>query len=219
MTAVGQRFEVFAPATVANVGPGFDCFGFSLGEPGDTVSVAVTDTPGVRITDLQCDFGDLPIQAELNTAGRAAIHIWSSAPETAAKHGLDMTLHKGLPLCSGLGSSAASAVAGAVAAMHALAASTGAQYDPQKVLDAAFDGESLASGTPHADNIAPALYGGFTIVQSAHPLRIARFEPSLPCRVALVTPDWEISTKHARVILPTRSPCATPYPTGPTQHP
>ena len=194
--------SVFAPATIANIGPGFDCFGLSLGEPGDIVRARVVAEPGVRIVAIRCDDGALPYDAPLNTAGKAAMAILAEQPEWSATNGLELKLEKGLPVCSGLGSSAASAVAGAMAAMLAVSRASGCAYDRQRVLRAAIDGEAVASGARHADNVAPALLGGFTIVQSLDPLRIVRLEPVLPCRVSTVTPELAIATKAAREILP-----------------
>lgn len=193
---------VFAPATIANIGPGFDCFGLSLGEPGDIARARVVAQPGVRIVAIDGDNGALPYEAPRNTAGMAALSILSAEPAWAANHGLELRLEKGLPACSGLGSSAASAVAGAMAAMLAVCKTVGRPYDRQLVLRAAIDGEAVASGARHADNVAPALFGGFTIVQSLDPLNIVRLEPALPCHVATVTPELAIATKAARDILP-----------------
>jgi len=205
MTApdAGRWFNVFAPASVANVGPGFDCFGFSLGEPGDVVRARVVGEPGVRIVAIRgSDDSPLPFEPERNTAGRAALSILAGDPDFAAHRGLELEIDKELPPCSGLGSSAASAVAGAVAAMLALGEATDVAYDRARVLEAALDGEEVASGSRHGDNVAPSLLGGFTIVQSVDPLNVARFEPALPCRVAIVVPRLSIATKQAREALP-----------------
>jgi homoserine kinase len=203
---IPREFRVFAPATVANVGPGFDCFGFSLGEPGDTVTGRLSETPGVRIVEIIGDEGKLPVETERNAAGKAAMAIWNNEPTLASRYGLELTLEKGLPLCSGMGSSAASAVAGAVVAMLAAGTLTGRQYDRQRALEAALAGEAVAAGAPHADNVAPCLLGGFTIVQSNQPLRIARFEPTLKCHIVLVKPDFDLPTKQARELLPAQVP-------------
>jgi homoserine kinase len=202
VSAAGDWVSVFAPATIANVGPGFDCFGISLGEPGDIVRARVVAEPGVKITAIRGDGGALPYEAERNTAGQAALAILAGEGEWAARHGLELEIEKGLPAGSGLGSSAASAVCGAVAAMLAVGHATGSVYNRDRVLFAAVDGEAVASGAWHADNVAPALFGGFTIVQSLDPLNVVRLEPLLPCRVAVVTPDFVVETKRAREALP-----------------
>jgi homoserine kinase len=190
------------------VGPGFDCFGFSLGEPGDTVWARVVDEPGVRIREIHGDGGRLPLETAQNCAGRAAQAIWEAEGAFARTHGLELIVEKGLPLCAGLGGSAASAVAGAMAAMLAVGDAAGSPYDRDRVLQAALLGEAVAAGAPHADNVAPALLGGFTIVQSTAPLNIARFEPALPCHAAVVTPEFEVPTKAAREALPRHVPLA-----------
>lgn len=198
--------RVFAPATVANVGPGFDCFGFSLGHPGDVVAARCSDRPGVRILEVTGDGGVLPRETERNTAGRAALSIWQALPRGLGELGLELIVEKGLPLFSGLGSSAASAVAGAVAAALIAHEVGGVPYDRDRVLRAALDGEAVASGARHADNVAPALLGGFTIVQSNDPLNVARFEPLLPLHVAVVSPDLHVATEQARAVLPQQVP-------------
>jgi len=206
VAALSGWIGVFAPASVANVGPGFDCFGFAVDRPGDTVHARIVDHPGVHIAQINNDAGRLPLQAELNTAGKAAQAVLAEYLDLAENYGIELIIDKGLPLCSGLGSSAASAVAGAVAAMLAIGAYDGRPYDDALVLRAALDGEAVAAGAVHADNVAPALLGGFTLVQSRSPLNVVRLEPRLNLRAALVTPAIEISTKQARAILPERVP-------------
>jgi len=198
----------FAPASVSNVGPGFDCFGFALDAPGDTVHVRAATDPGIRIVEIAARGAALPTDPARNTAGVAAAALWNAHPEIAAAHGLEMRIEKGLPACSGLGSSAASAVAGAHATMQLLGRLAGIPFDRERVLDAALAGEGMASGQRHADNVAPSLLGGFTIVLSADPPRIERLEPALACRVAVVLPDMEIATDTARSVLPARVPLA-----------
>jgi len=197
-----ERVGVFAPATVANVGPGFDCFGFALADAGDIVHARLTDQPGVHIACIVNDDGRLPLSAETNTAGKAAQTVWQQAPDLAKTHGLELEIVKGLPLSAGLGGSAASAVAGAIAAMHLVAQMSALPYNDELVLQAALTGEMVASGSRHADNVAPALYGGFTIVQANDPPHIARFIPQLDLHVAAVTPAIAVSTKAAREALP-----------------
>lgn len=198
--------SVFAPATVANVGPGFDCFGFALAGAGDTVHARLTDEPGVHIARIANDDGRLPLPAAENTAGKAAQTVWQQAPDLSKSHGLELEIIKGLPLSAGLGGSAASAVAGAVAAMHLVAQLSARPFDDDLVLQAALTGEMVASGSRHADNVAPALYGGFTVVQANEPPHIARFIPQIELHVAAVTPAIAVSTKAAREALPKMIP-------------
>jgi len=201
MNVPGEWIGVYAPATVANVGPGFDCFGFSLGEPGDVVRARVCDEPGVRIVAIDGDDGALPRETERNTAGVAAWTVWRQLPAVASI-GLELMIEKGLPLCGGLGGSAASAVAGAVAAMRAGERQAGLPYRLDLVWQGALAGEALASGSIHGDNVAPSLLGGFTIVRTTAPLNGARFEPKIACRVVLVTPHMSMPTREARTALP-----------------
>jgi homoserine kinase len=205
MSAARGWISVYAPATVANVGPGFDCFGFSLGEPGDIVRARLSGEPGVRIVAINGDDGALPLEPERNTAGVAALTILRGLP-AAAKFGVELSIDKGLPPCSGLGSSAASAVAGAMATMRALEQQAGLPYDLDLVWQGALAGEALASGSFHGDNVAPALLGGFTIVQAVNPLNVGRFEPAITLRVALVMPKLLIPTIEARAVLPKEVP-------------
>lgn len=192
--------RVRAPATVANVGPGYDCFGFALEGLGDMVTARRVEGEGVRIVEIRGDGGQLPREASKNTAGRAAQSVWSD-PRLGGL-GLELTIEKGLPLFSGLGSSASSAVAGALAAMTLRCEVTGESCERDLVLAAALDGEELASGCRHADNVAPALLGGFTVVQSSAPVRVGRFVPALPLAVSVVMPELRISTREAREVLP-----------------
>lgn len=192
-----------APATVSNVGPGFDAFGFALDAPADRVTARVVDRPGVVVTDIAGDGGRLPRDTHRNTASVAAARVWAHHADLAARCGLDLSIAKGLPLGSGLGSSGASAAAGAAVAA-ALAADAGFETHPDVVLDAALAGEAVACGARHGDNVAPALLGGFVIVTSVDPPRVARFEPALDLHVAVVTPDLELPTRDARAVLPAK---------------
>ncbi len=105
------RVRVFAPATVSNVGPGFDVLGFALHRPGDTVEAELTATPAVDLVEVTGDEGLLPVDAARNAASVAASRVLESVP-AARPAGIRLRLHKGMPLASGLGSSGASAAAG-----------------------------------------------------------------------------------------------------------
>jgi len=166
---------------------------------GDTVEARRTDTPGVRIVAMTGEKENIPTDPARNCAGRAAETVLKQLKGKAAKEaGLEMKLHKGLPQGSGLGSSAASAVGGAVAA-HLL---FGSAVGSNMLLEAALDGEVLASGGRHADNLAASLLGGFTIVRCHEPLDVIRLElPSL-MRFVVVLPAMEIETRYARSVLP-----------------
>ncbi len=192
--------NVFAPATVANLGAGFDVLGVALEGPGDTVRARrLPDGAGVVIAEMTGDAGGIPAEVSKNCAGRAAqavIEQLGGKPARVA--GIELRIHKGLPRGSGLGSSAASAVAGAVAA-HLL---HGSRLGNNALLAAALEGEVVASGGRHADNLAPALLGGFTIVRSHDPLDVIRLEVPSTVRFVLVLPQMEIETRYARSLLP-----------------
>jgi homoserine kinase len=190
-----NSISVFAPATVANVACGFDIFGFAVANPGDKVTLTVRDEPGVRITDIIGDEGRLPRETTRNTAGIAIQTYLQHIGRTDV--GLDIVLHKQMPLGSGLGSSAASAVAGVFAINELL----GRPLPTMKLLPFAMEGERLACGSAHADNVAPSLLGGFVVIRSYHPLDVIRIETPAILFCTLVHPDIEVNTKDARFIL------------------
>ncbi|CCH55294.1 homoserine kinase [Fibrisoma limi BUZ 3] len=190
-----KSISVFAPATVANVACGFDIFGFAVANPGDQITLTASDQPGVRITDIIGDEGRLPREAERNTAGIAIQTYLQHIGRTDV--GVDAVLHKQMPLGSGLGSSAASAVAGVFAINEML----GRPLPTVELLPFAMEGERLACGSAHADNVAPSLLGGFVVVRSYSPLDVIRIETPAALYCTLVHPDIEVNTKDARFIL------------------
>ncbi len=157
----------FAPATVSNVAAGFDVLGFALDEPGDVVAAELRDEPGVAIVDITGDGGRLTRDAAKNTAG-AAVEALLALLGTS--RGIVLTIHKGLPLASGVGSSGASAVAAVVAVNELL----GRPASLDLVFRAAMAGERAGCGAAHPDNVAPALFGGFVLARSADPPDIVR---------------------------------------------
>jgi homoserine kinase len=183
----------FAPATVSNVACGFDVLGFALASPGDEVTARRIPT-GVNIDDIAGDDGRLPRDAARNTAGVAAQALLTSAGE---RRGVALSIRKGLPLASGLGGSAASAAA-AVVAVDAL-------FDlhaPLETLVAcALEGERLGAGSAHADNIAPAICGGFVLVRHPNPPDIIRLPVPQGLVAVVIHPDLEIETAKARALL------------------
>ncbi len=195
--------KVFAPASIANLGPGFDSLGVALEGLGDVVQARRTDRPGVALVEITGEKENIPTDPDRNCAGRAAGSVLDQLKGKAAKEaGLEMRLHKGLPQGSGLGSSAASAVGGAVAA-HLL---FGSALGSNKLLEAALEGEVLASGSRHADNLAASLLGGFTIVRSHAPIDVIRLELPSAMRFVVVLPGMEIETRFARSVLPEMIP-------------
>jgi homoserine kinase len=191
--------KVFAPASIANLGPGFDALGVALEGLGDVVQARRTERPGIALVEMTGEKENIPTDPAKNCAGRAAESVLKQLKGKAAKEaGLEMKLHKGLPQGSGLGSSAASAVGGAVAA-HLL---FGSALGSNTLLEAALEGEVLASGSRHADNLAASLLGGFTIVRSHAPLDVIRLELPSAMRFVVVLPGMEIETRFARSVLP-----------------
>lgn len=192
--------KVFSPASVSNVGPGFDSFGFALEEPGDVIEVRTNKTGEVRIKNITGDNGRLPRDAKENTA---SVAVSSLLKKLNADFGVDLIIRKKMPFASGLGSSAASSV-GAAFAVNCLLKNPLSKDD---LIFHALDGEKISSGSiAHADNVAPALYGGFTIVRSLDPMSIVNiaFPEELSCMI--IFPHMEIKTKEARKILPVKVP-------------
>lgn len=189
----------FAPATVSNVACGFDVLGFSLDAPGDEVTAEWTTGTGVRIADITGDGGRLPRDAARNTAGVAAQSLLAFLGE---RRGVALRIAKGLPLSSGLGGSAASAVA-AVVAVDAL---LGASSSADRLIACALDGERLGAGSSHADNVAPCVCGGLILVRTQTPPDILRLPVPDGLTAVVVHPDLEIETAKARTLLGTTVP-------------
>jgi len=188
---------VHAPATIANLGCGFDVLGLALTAPYDVVRISRSATPGVQIRHL--DHYNLPTDPTRNVAGGALLTLLKHAP---AGTGFAVEITKGIMPGSGVGSSAASA-AGAVVGANTL---LGNMFTPMQLVDFAMDGEAVASGARHADNIAPAIYGGFTLVRSVAPTLDVVPLPAPPLWVTVVHPQIEVKTADARKVLPTSVP-------------
>ena len=197
-TSRGVR--AFAPATVANLGSGFDVLGLALFEPGDTVIARRVSGTGVRITAIHGDGGRLSADVEKNTAGIAALRTLERAGIAA---GIELELHKGLPLGSGLGSSGASAAAAAYAVNVLL----GSPLRKAELLGPCVEAEAAVAGR-HADNVAPALLGGLILVRSLDPPDLVRLPVPEGLTVAVGTPRHEVSTRDARAALPAGVPLA-----------
>ncbi len=191
----------FAPATVLNVACGFDVLGFALESPGDEVTAAFDEGTAVRIAGILNDDGRLPRDARRNTAGIAAQAVLARAND---RRGVALTVRKGLPLSSGLGGSAASAVA-AVVAVDAL---IGSRLPLGELFACAFEGERDGAGSAHGDNIAPSLYGGFVLVRQAVPPDIVRLPSPADLVAVVVHPHLEIETARARALLGDTVPLA-----------
>lgn len=189
-----QKVQAFAPATMANMGIGFDIMGLAFQSLGDVVEVARHDKPEVVIVDIEGDDGKLPRDAHKNTA---TVAIMAYLKEIGCDDGFAVTIKKGLPLGSGLGSSASSAVAGVVA-INAL---LGYPMKKEDLLPACMEGEALVSGY-HADNIAPCLLGGLLLVDGITADCVLRLPVRDDMHFALVTPHISVLTSEARAVLP-----------------
>lgn len=195
-----QEVRVFAPATVANVACGYDVLGFAINAPGDEVVVRHSSKPGLRITKITGDDGKLPKTVDGNTAGVAALDLLRHLGMT--DRGIEMEIHKKMPFGSGLGSSAASAVAG----VYAVNKLIGEPLSKKQLLPFAMTGEASADGAYHADNVGPSLLGGIVFIRSNLELDIAQIPVPKELYAAVVHPDIEILTKVAREILPKEIP-------------
>jgi homoserine kinase len=189
-----DSIQVFAPATVANVACGFDIFGLAVDNPGDEVIVRRRQDSKIVITNITGDNGKLPYDPEKNTVSVPILNYLKSIHSTA---GFDIELHKKMPLGSGLGSSSASSVAGVFAVNELL----NRPLSSKELLPFSMEGERIACGSAHADNVAPALMGGFVVVRSYSPLDIFKVPTPENLYVTIVHPDIEVNTKDARYIL------------------
>jgi homoserine kinase len=192
--AARERATAFAPASVGNVAIGFDILGFSVEALGDRVSVARAPAPGVAIRAVRGIAGDLPHEPRDNTAGRALLALLEAVQPG---FGFMLEIDKGIPLGSGLGGSAASAV-GAVVAANALLP---APCSLEELLKFAMAGEAVASGARHVDNIAASLYGGLVLTVGIDEPRVKQIPVPAGIRAIIVHPHMFLATAAARAIL------------------
>ena len=188
----------FAPATVANLGLGFDVLGLAIAGVGDTVTARLSAGIDVTIREVTGDGGALPHETEKNTAGVAAVATLKLA---GVRIGVELDVHKGLPLGSGLGSSAASAAAAALAVNLLI----GSPMRKTELIGPCIEAEAAVSGR-HADNVAPAMLGGLVMVRSVDPLDLVRLPVPDGLMLAVVTPRFELQTRKARQVLPRQIP-------------
>lgn len=189
-----DSIKVFAPATVANVTCGFDILGFAVDQPGDEIILKKNNEGKVQIKEIKGDGGALPLDPDKNTSG---VVIKMFLEDLGSHQGVDIYLEKKMPLGSGLGSSAASSVA----AIFAINEMMGKPKKLEELLPYAMEGERVACGAAHADNVAPGLYGGFVIIRSYDPLDVIRLKTPDDLFATLVHPHIEVKTKDAREIL------------------
>ena len=207
------RVRVFAPATVSNLGPGFDVLGLALQQPGDLVEAELHDEPGVKIVTVTGAGDALTTDPTRNVVGIAAADVLrrlqdkvqgpaasgqSQGPRSGV--GVRLWLHKQMPLASGLGSSAASSVAGALAVNELF----GGGLSRRELVASALEGERAASGAPHADNAAPSLLGGIVLIRSYDPLELVSLPIPPELRVVVVHPHCEVATASARALVSKR---------------
>jgi homoserine kinase len=184
----------FAPASSGNVAIGFDILGFAIDALGDRVTVSRTARPGVTISGVTGVAGELPNNPTQNTAGQSLLAMQEALQPG---FGFAMRIDKGIPLGSGLGGSAASAV-GAVVAANAL---LGAPCGQLELLKFAMQGEAVASGSLHVDNIAPSLFGGLVLTVGIDQPRVKRIPVPELIRAVIVHPHMFLATRQARAIL------------------
>ena len=191
-----NEIRVLAPATVSNVVCGFDCLGFALSAPYDEMTVRIIAEQTVKIINRD-DF-DLPTDPEKNVAGKALLSMMRAIGED---FGFEVEITKHIKPGSGIGSSAASAAGAAVAANELL----NRRFSRTELVEFAMDGEEIASGARHADNVAPCVFGGFVLVRSTNPVDVVALRCP-PMFATVIHPQIEIKTSEARKILPAQIP-------------
>lgn len=187
-----NKTSAFAPATVANLACGFDVIGLALETIGDTVTLRISDKPGIVIKSITGDGGKLPKEPEKNTA---TIAIREFMEELGTEYGLEVDIQKGIPLASGLGSSAASAAA-AIFACNEL---FGSPFTKEELLPFALESEKQMTGAAHADNIAPSLFGGVALIRDREIMSLPYPEDLI---IIVAHPHFELNTKESRKALP-----------------
>ncbi|MFS4493930.1 homoserine kinase [Maribacter sp. 2308TA10-17] len=188
------KIKIFCPATIANISCGFDVLGVALDSVGDEMVVRKTSEKGIRITKLKGQ--DLPMETLKNVAGVAGLALLE---ESDYQGGFEIEIYKNIKAGSGIGSSAASST-GAVWAMNEL---LGKPFTTIDLVKFAMEGERLASGVAHADNVAPALFGGFTLVRSYEPLDVIPIPSPEELYATVIHPQIEVKTSDSRKILKT----------------
>lgn len=197
ITNIMEQLKIFSPATIANISCGFDVLGLALDTVGDEMTIRKVSKKGVRITKIIGQ--NLPLETHKNVAGVAALALLA---ETESEVGFEIEIDKRIKPGSGIGSSAASS-AGAVWAINEL---LGKPFGVTDLVRFAMEGERLATGVAHADNVAPALFGGFTLVRSYSPLDIISINTPSELYATVIHPQIEVKTSDAREILKTTVP-------------
>lgn len=195
-----NEIKLFCTATIANISCGFDVLGLALDNVGDEMIVRKVAKKGVTITKIVGQ--DLPLETHKNVAGVAALALLSKVD---TEFGFEIEIYKNIKPGSGIGSSAASS-AGAVFGINEL---LGRPFSNHDLIAFAMQGERLASGVAHADNVAPALMGGFTLVRSTDPLEVIKIAPPAEMYATVIHPQIEVKTSDAREILKNTIPLKT----------
>jgi homoserine kinase len=187
-----KEIKIFTPATVANISCGFDILGLCLDTVGDEMIVREVPEKGIRLTKLTGQ--ELPLETHKNVAGVAGLALLE---QVDASVGYEIEIYKKIKPGSGIGSSAASA-AGAVFAINEL---LGKPFSKQELIYFAMQGEKLASGTEHADNVSPVILGGFTLVRSYKPLDVLKINSPDDLYATIIHPQIEVKTSDSRAVL------------------
>ena len=187
-----NEIKIFCPATIANLNCGFDVMGLCLEGIGDEMIIRKSTQKGIKITKITG--ADLPFETEKNVAGVAGLALIKNLD---IDFGFEIEIHKKIKAGSGIGSSSASA-AGAVFGINEL---LGKPFSKHELVDFAMKGEAAASGSEHADNVAPCLLGGFTLVRGYNPLDVIRIESPSELYAIVLHPHIEIKTADARAVL------------------
>jgi len=188
-----SSIKIFSPATVANLSCGFDVLGCCLDHVGDEMVVSLVDKKGVRITKIEG--AELPMETHLNVAGVAVEAMLDQLGDETT--GVEIEIDKKIKAGSGIGSSAASSAGAVWATNHLL----GHPFSNKQLVTFAMEGEKLASGNAHADNVAPALLGGFTLVRSYTPLDVLKLHTPDDLMMTVIHPQIEIKTSDARSVI------------------
>ena len=187
-----NEIKIFCPATIANISCGFDVLGLCLETVGDEMIIRKSDVKGIKITKIVGE--ELPLETSKNVAGVAALALLDAIDY---KFGFEIEIYKNIKPGSGIGSSAASA-AGAVFGINEL---LGKPFNRKELVEFAMKGEAIASGSEHADNVAPAILGGITLVRSSAPLDIIKIESPSELFATVIHPQIELKTSEMRSVL------------------
>jgi len=197
---MNKEIKLRVPATVANLSSGFDVLGMAVCDPFDEMKLWLLDEPVIRI--IHTDGFGLPLLAEKNVAGVSLMALQKKLKTQVP--GFVVEIHKHIRPGSGLGSSAASSVGAVFGANHLL----GNPFSTTELLSFAMEGEKLAGGVAHADNVAPCLMGGAVLIRSYDPLDVIPL-PVPELYVTLLHPQIEVKTMDARKVLPASIPLKT----------